>query len=234
MLPSIKVHLADGDHLLGVGLQSLLSSTPNIKLDRISSNGQKAIEQVSECPPDILLIETNIRETNFRETIKRVSRAAPDTKVVVLSADHSLETMLFAYDSGAHSFLSKSSVSSELDAMLRLIHSGSCVFSKPEDADRFPLSGLVNYELRALFNRRTNDREKAILGAVVNGYSNAQIASLLHVSEGIVKAHIARIMAPLNISNRVQLAVRVIQAGLDTDARNLIPLKGKTLSGGSS
>ena len=105
-----------------------------------------------------------------------------------------------------------------------MIHSGNMVYSKPADAQRFPVSSVNSYDLQAQFLRQTSPRGRRLLNALANGCTNSQIATMLHVSEGTVKAQLAKIMEPLNVKNRVQLAVLVAQAGLLEEARPTLPL----------
>ena len=105
-----------------------------------------------------------------------------------------------------------------------MIHSGNMIFSKPADAERFPVQSDSDYDLQAQFLRQTSPRDRRLLNVLAQGYTNVQIASLLHVSEGTVKAQLAKIMEPLNVNNRVQLAVLVVRAGLLEVTRPSFPL----------
>lgn len=223
-LPRIRVQLADGDYFLRLGLESLLASSPEVVLEEVSSNGSDAIEAAQRQKPDLVLMESSISNVCSMEATRRIVATTPETKVVMLSATHDLETMTRSHSAGACSYLAKSSISTDLGAALRMIVSGNMIFSKPADAERFPLHTVSNYELQARFLRQTSPRDRRLLNALAKGYTNVQIAALLHVSEGTVKAQLAKIMEPLHVTNRVQLAVLVVQAGLLEEIRPTIPL----------
>lgn len=225
--PRIRVHLADGDYFLRLGLESLLATSPDVVLEQVTSNGSQAIEAAQKEKPDLVLMESSITNVCSMEATRRIVSTTPGTKVVMLSAAHDLETMTRSHSAGACSYLAKSSISTDLGAALRMIHSGNMIFSKPTDADRFPLSTVSNYELQARFLRQTSPRDRRLLNALAKGYTNVQIATLLHVSEGTVKAQLAKIMEPLHVTNRVQLAVLVVQAGLLEEIRPTIPLTAR-------
>ncbi|PQZ87707.1 hypothetical protein CQ018_17295 [Arthrobacter sp. MYb227] len=223
-LPQIRVHLADSDYFLRLGLESLLTATPDVCLEEVTSNGNDAIQLAKQEKPDVVLMESTINNVCSMEATRRIILASPNTKVVMLSSVHDLETMTRAHSAGACSYLSKSSVSTDLGAALRMINAGNMIFSKPADAERFPLNTVSNYELQSQLLRQTSPRDRRLLNSLARGYTNTQIASLLHVSEGTVKAQLAKIMEPLNVKNRVQLAVLVVQAGLLEEIRPTIPL----------
>ncbi|MEV4536475.1 LuxR C-terminal-related transcriptional regulator [Asanoa sp. NPDC049518] len=57
-------------------------------------------------------------------------------------------------------------------------------------------------------------RERDVLVEVGGGHSNAEIASTLHMSEGTAKAPVTRLFDKLSTTNRVQLAIVALLAGL--------------------
>lgn len=223
-LPRLRVHLADGDYFLRIGLESILASNSDVELEEVSSNGNDAVEAATSKKPDFVLMESTISNMCSMEATRRIVTASPSTKVVMLSSVHDVETMSRAHSSGACSYLAKNSMSADLVAVLRLIHAGHMIFAKPADAERFPLRAGSDYELQAQFLRNTSPRDRRLLTALAGGYTNAQIAAFLHVSEGTVKAQLAKIMEPLHVTNRVQLAVLVVQAGLLESVRPTLPL----------
>ena len=58
------------------------------------------------------------------------------------------------------------------------------------------------------------DREREVALAVGRGLSNAEIASELYLSVPTVKAHVSRLFDKLGVTNRVQIALCVHDAGL--------------------
>lgn len=57
-------------------------------------------------------------------------------------------------------------------------------------------------------------REKEVLGMLVAGCSNKEIAAPLGIEERTVKAHIAKLFRKLGVSNRVMLSVHAITHSL--------------------
>ena len=60
------------------------------------------------------------------------------------------------------------------------------------------------------------DRRNGVLRLLARGQSNPEIAANLFVSESTVKANLTRIMAKLEVRDRVQLIIRAAQLGLVT------------------
>ncbi|PQZ87705.1 hypothetical protein CQ018_17285 [Arthrobacter sp. MYb227] len=210
----IRVHLADADPFLRLGLERMLEASPDILLEQVTENGTDAAEAAVSAKPEIVLMESSITNVGSLEATRRIRAHAPLTKIVIFSAIHDIETMSRSYSAGAHSYLAKSSIATDLAPAIRLIVSGNEIFSKPANASNFSEHPTRKYELQTQFLRQANPRDKRLLIALAQGKTNSQIASILHVSEGTVKAQIAKLMEPLHIQTRVQLAVLVAQAGL--------------------
>lgn len=222
--PRIRVHLADGDPFLRLGLEAILKASPDLELETITGTGEEAVEAALRERPDVVLMETAIDIVCSMDAVRRIRSGAPRIKVIMLSAAHDIETMSRAYSAGASSFLAKNSVSTDLCAAIRLIATGNEIFSKPLNADSFPDRPSKKHELQSRFIREVSPRDKRILIALAKGQTNTQIASLIHVSEGTVKAQIAKLMEPLHVHTRVQLAVLVVQAGLLVENKVSVPL----------
>jgi DNA-binding NarL/FixJ family response regulator len=57
-------------------------------------------------------------------------------------------------------------------------------------------------------------RELQVLGLLVAGQSNKDIAHSLGITEATVKSHVSAILMRLNVSDRTQAVVTAIQRGL--------------------
>ncbi|HKF18216.1 MAG TPA: response regulator transcription factor [Candidatus Dormibacteraeota bacterium] len=57
-------------------------------------------------------------------------------------------------------------------------------------------------------------RELEVLKLLARGYSNGELARLLYIGEGTVKTHVARILAKLDLRDRLQAVVLVYESGL--------------------
>ncbi len=159
-----------------------------------------------------------MRDVDGLTAVHQITERVPGTKVAMLSSVVNYDVMSEAYKAGAVSYLSKCSISEDLGAMIRMIHRGETILSMPVGLQRFPLPADSDdddsFEIRLLQNLPA--RDKSILCQLVSGRTNAQIAACLHVSEATVKAQITKIIAKLNVSGRVQLAVLAHRAGIGT------------------
>ena len=63
-------------------------------------------------------------------------------------------------------------------------------------------------------DRFLSDREREVITLLARGKSNGEIADRLFIAEATVKSHVSRIMAKLNVRDRVQIVIRAHQWGL--------------------
>jgi len=213
-LKKLRVHAADNDQLSLMALEHLFSQTQDISLERVATNGSDAVKASVAERPDILLMEFAVTDVDCLTATKEISSSAPGVKTVFLSTVHDAASITEAYRAGAASYLAKNEVARDLAIAVRLIARGSNIFSTPSDQERFIVPPAVEDDPQVQLISRSSRRVKLLLIAVAQGRTNQEIAMALHVSEGTVKAHIARAMSRLNIRNRVQLAVLTAQAGL--------------------
>lgn len=213
---TLRVHLVDDDYLVRLGVERLFEGLEHIELESVSSTGDTAIREALALSPEVVLMETTVRNVDAVQAVREITTRAPQVKVAMLSSATDFGTMSDAYRAGAASYLSKYSVSSDLGAALRMIHRGDAIFSMPPDLPRFPLPAMPEESSEVKLIKRLPTRDRAILSALIAGRTNSQIAGALHVSEATVKAQITKIMAKLNVGGRVQLAVLAVKAGVAT------------------
>jgi DNA-binding NarL/FixJ family response regulator len=195
-------------------MERLFDSLDNIELESVASTGDEAIEEALALEPEVVLMETTVRNVDGIQAVEQIVSRAPHIKVAMVSSAMSFDVMCDAYRAGAASYLSKHSISSDLGAAIRMIHRGDSIFSMPPDLERFPLPVEPDPSFEVKLVKRLPARDRAILSGLMTGRTNVQIAASLHVSEATVKAQITKIMARLNVKGRVELAVLAVHAGI--------------------
>lgn len=210
----LRVHLVDNDYLARPGMERLFEGLPDIELESVPSTGDAAIGAALELTPDVVLVEPAVRDVDGLVAVREITGRAPGTKVAMLSSVVDHGTICDAYRAGAVSYLSESTISSDLDAAIRMIHRGESIFSMPPEPDRFPMPVEQAESFGTQLIQRLCTCDGFVLRGLVSGRTNAQIAAALHVSEAMVKAQITRITARVDVSGRVQLAVLAVRAGV--------------------
>jgi DNA-binding NarL/FixJ family response regulator len=137
---------------------------------------------------------------------------------VVLTTFHADEQVLRALRVGAAGFVLKDTPPAEILSAVRRVAAGDPVLSPTVTRQLMQHAvGTAADTRRARARARMsalNDREREVAVAVGRGLSNAEIATGLFMSVATVKTHVSRILAKLDLNNRVQVALLAYDAGL--------------------
>jgi DNA-binding NarL/FixJ family response regulator len=157
------------------------------------------------------------------EATRRIVAAEPgiSCKIIILTTFDLDEYVYAALAAGASGFLLKHASPEYLTAAIRTIRDGGALLAPSVTrrlverfAPRVPASQQARRELSAL-----SPRELEVLRLLARGLSNAELADELVLSEATVKTHIARILAKLQLRDRVQAVVLAFETGLATPAQ---------------
>ena len=149
------------------------------------------------------------------EATKRIV-AAGTARVLVMTTFDLDEYVYSALQGGASGFLLKDTQPDHLVSALRAVASGDAVVSPSVTRrllDRFVGTGGAPMRDTAELDVLT-DREREVLVLIAKGMSNLEIAETLFLSEATVKTHVGRILAKLELRDRVQAVVLAYETGL--------------------
>jgi DNA-binding NarL/FixJ family response regulator len=179
----------------------LLTSSDEIKLVGVASNGAEAIELVGEHSPDVVLIDLVMPEVDGVGATRTLVANQPDLPIVVLTSFSDQARILAALDAGAVGYLLKDGDPEELVRGLLAAARGESPLH-PRAA-----GALLSARRNSPDGRRLSAREQEVLVLIADGLSNKRIAMRLEISEKTVKAHLTRIYAQLGVSNRTEAAL---------------------------
>jgi DNA-binding NarL/FixJ family response regulator len=213
-----RVLLVDDDALVRAGLRMILESTDDLDLVGEAGDGADAVEAVRRCRPDVVLMDIRMPRTDGLAATEAV-RALPDPPAVIVLTTFDLDDHVFrALEAGAAGFLLKDTPPLDLLQGIRVVAAGDSMLS-PSVTRRLidHVADDARSERRqqalALVDQLT-EREREVLVEVGRGSSNADIGRTLFLSEATVKAHVSRLLLKMGATNRVQLAITALDAGL--------------------
>jgi DNA-binding NarL/FixJ family response regulator len=211
------VVIADDQALVRGGFRMILGAA-GIPVAAEAADGRQAVAAVLKYRPDVVLMDIRMPEMDGLEATQRIM-AAPvgrDCRIIILTTFDLDRYVYAALTAGASGFLLKDVSPEQLVAAVRLIRSGDALlapsitrrlvqrFARPADdgpATRRDLSELT-------------PRELEVLRLLARGLSNAELAAHLTLSEATVKTHVTRILAKLQLRDRVQAVVLAYETGL--------------------
>ncbi|MFI9051566.1 response regulator [Streptomyces sp. NPDC053427] len=213
----IRVLLVDDEALVRAGLRMILEPAEGIDVVAEASDGSEAINAVAKHRPDVVLMDVRMAGMDGLTALKELRRSFDGPKVIMLTTFDLDDYVHTALRHGAAGFLLKDTSPRDLAAAVRTVAEGSAMLT-PRVTKRLidTFAGLESegaVEARRRLAELTG-REGEVVRAVARGLSNAEIGRELAMSEGTVKAHVSRALAKLDLSNRVQMALLVRDAGL--------------------
>lgn len=209
----VRVLVVDDHALFRDGLIALLGRWQEFEVAGSASDGAEAVRLAAALRPDLVLMDVRMEGVGGVEATRRITAANPAVRVAMLTVSDLGEDVYEALRGGAHGYLSKNESAERLHEALLGIMRGEAVMSSSTAAK---VLAEFAQPARAVpeGSQRLSRRERDVLGLLVEGMSNEEIARTLFLSEATVKKHLGSIMAKLHLRNRVQVAVFGVRRGL--------------------
>lgn len=204
-MTQIRVLLADDHAVVRQGLHALLLENQDIEVVAQAADGLEAIRLAQELEPDVAVMDIAMPRVNGIEAIRRILKARPQTRVIVLSQYEQKEQILEAIEAGASGYLLKRDAGADLAEAIRAVLQWGAVLHPL--AARTVVDAYLNCERASAGDSLENltDREREVLILVAEGYTNQQIAEFLHVSPKTVDGHRTNLMAKLDLHDRTDV-----------------------------
>ncbi|MEU1252749.1 response regulator transcription factor [Streptomyces chartreusis] len=217
-MTAIRLLLVDDDPLVRAGLSFMLGGADDIEIVGEASDGSEVEALVDRTRPDVVLMDIRMPSVDGLTATERLRGRKDAPQVVLLTTFHADDQVLRALRAGAAGFVLKDTPPAEIVAAVRRVAAGDPVLSPTvtrQLMDHAAGSAADTRRTRARARLTVlNDREREVAVAVGRGLSNADIATELFMSVATVKTHVSRVLAKLDLNNRVQIALLAYDAGL--------------------
>jgi len=212
----IRVVVADDQAMVRAGFRLLLEGQNSIEVVGEAENGHDAVRLASTTRPDVVLMDIRMPQLDGLAATRAIVRQGLATRVIVLTTFDVDDHVFDALRAGASSFLLKSAPPETLVDAIRTVAAGDGLLDPA--VTRRVIEQFARHPsiTRAPELDRLTQREREVLVQVARGLSNAEIADELVVSEATVKTHVARLLAKLQLRDRVQAVVYAYEHGVIT------------------
>jgi len=217
----IKVLLVDDHAMLRDGLCSILQLEPDIIVGGEAEDGEEAVRQAARLQPDVVLMDIRLPGMDGIEATRRIRLACSVAAVIILTMHDDDELLFSAIREGAAGYLLKTLPSAEVVRAVRATARGESLVH-PAMARKL-IEGFANLsrmrggQPEAATEAEGSDltpREKDVLGLLVRGESNREIAQHLYLSDKTVKQHMTKILRKLGVRSRSQAIIHAVRSGL--------------------
>jgi DNA-binding NarL/FixJ family response regulator len=212
---ALRVVIADDQGIVRGGLRMILEAA-GMEVVGEAADGRQAIDLVARVRPDVVLMDIRMPGVDGITATQQITRDRPMVKVLILTTYGADEYVYDALRAGAAGFLLKMDSPPRLVDAVRVVAAGEALLA-PEITrrliDRY-VSGVPPTRVQPPGLTELTARERDVLILIARGMSNAEIARELYVAEGTVKTHVVRILAKLQLRDRVQAVVFAYEHGL--------------------
>lgn len=211
-----RVLLVDDQDLIRMGTAMVLGATEDISVVGEAANGHEAVERTAALDPDVVVMDVRMPGMDGLEATRRIVASGSRAAVLVLTTFDLDEYAFGALNAGASGFLLKDARPDELVHAVRTVAAGDAIVSPRVTRQMielhrgtFPGPATEDARLGTL-----TDREREVFVAIGRGRNNTEIAAELFLSESTVKTHVGRVLAKLELRDRVHAVIRAHDLGL--------------------
>jgi DNA-binding NarL/FixJ family response regulator len=219
-MKKLKVLILDDNEMFRKGISKLLIDISLIEVIRDSESINMSIEILENQAINVLIIDTHVNGSESKSFIKKVQSTQPNLKIIVLTNELKVTTVLEMVKAGVSSFLLKNTSLDELVHAIELVNSGESYF--PKEISSIIFRDLANPVLKASsYNNglvSLTIREREILEYISTEFTNKEIASKLFISHRTVDTHRRNLLIKLDVRNTAGL-VRYYYSNLNENQR---------------
>jgi DNA-binding NarL/FixJ family response regulator len=212
----VRVLIVDDDALMRAGLRGVLGADPAIDVVGEATDGRHALQRARLLGPDVVLMDVRMPDVDGIAATRDILAAFPAIKVMILTTFEQDDYIFGALRAGASGFLLKRTRPEDLIAAIHTVAAGDSLLS-PSVTSRVIARMARQPAVDTAHDRRIaalTRREREVLELVAQGLSNSEIATALVIEESTVKTHTKRIVAKLEVRDRVQAVIFAYEHGL--------------------
>lgn len=225
-LSPARLVLADDHVLIRQGLRTMLERQPDVEIVGEAENGQEALDLCRTLRPDLILMDVRMPKMNGLQATRAIKQELPQTSVLILTSHEDPDYLFEAIKAGCAGYVLKEGSQEELISAIRKVLGGESLLDPQlsarllrrmvDEAQRkeAPAEAPPDERKAAVLSQLLSRREAEVLGLIVQGQTNRQIAQNLLISLGTVKIYVKRVIDKLKVSDRTQAAVKAVELGL--------------------
>jgi DNA-binding NarL/FixJ family response regulator len=213
---TVRVVIADDQSMVRAGFRSLLDSEPDIEVVGEAGDGSQTVEAVRRFGPDVALVDIRMPIMDGLEATKRIVESGSATRIIILTTFDLDEYVYKGLHAGASGFLLKEAPPEQLIAAIHVVAEGEAVLAPAVTrrvVEAFNQLPARQDELHDALETLTA-REREVLTLLARGYSNAELAEHLVVSEATAKTHVRHVLGKLGLRDRVHAVVFAYESAL--------------------
>jgi len=203
---TLNVAIVEDDDRFRKSLARWIDSTPSLRCAGHYSTAEAALKMIPTTEANVVIMDINLPAMSGIECVRKLKAEKPSLQIIMLTVYEDCDPIFKALQAGANGYLLKrSSPDQILEAIVEVSQGGAPMSSHiaRKVVQSFQSKGLSNADQASL-----TQREEEILGHVVKGFSNKEIASALSISVETIRVHLKNIYEKLHVRSRTEAAMK--------------------------
>lgn len=193
---TIRLLLADDQHLIRAGLAALLNLEDDLEVVHQLPTGTGVVDAIREHTVDVAVLDIEMPEVDGITATQHIAEAfGQDVAILILTTFGRAGYLQRAMAAGACGFMVKDAPAEQLAEAIRTVHTGGKAVDPTLAAEA--LSTGAN---------PLTDRERDVLTGALRGASVKDIAAEVHLTPGTVRNHLSAAIGKMHVSNRTEAA----------------------------
>jgi DNA-binding NarL/FixJ family response regulator len=189
---------------------------PEALLIEVATHGELETALARSGDVKLVLLDLRMPGAHGLSSLVFLRGEYPNVSVAIISGGAFAETIARARQLGASAFIPKSAPIDTIAQALSCVIRGERWFPEHDDAPT-ERGLLLQDRLTAL-----TPQQFRVLKYLADGLLNKQIADMLDISEGTVRAHVTAILRKLRVSTRTQAVILVTEQDLERDGADTL------------
>ncbi len=211
---SIEVWIVEDKAEYRETVRQMVDSAADLSAPHGFASGEALLEYLNQerhFAPDVLIVDISLPGMDGIEIVRRISRFAPGTQMVMLTIHEDTDRIFEAICAGACGYLLKTASPESILSAIREAHAGGAPMT-PQIARR--VLNLFTQIRAPHWDYDLTDRERDVLRELVKGTTKKQMGKSLFVSEHTVDSHLRSIYQKLHVHSRTEAVVKAIRENL--------------------
>lgn len=211
----IRVFLIDDQAMIRMAFRNLVGGLERCEVVGDSGDARAALAEIERLRPDVVLLDITMPGLSGLDAIAPIRKAAPRSKIVMLTHLEGERFVDQALRAGAEGYLSKDSDPAELALAIEAVYRGD-PFVSPKVASGLLSAMRAGQDPESTASRidTLTPREREVFQLLAVGKSNKGVAFDLGMSLGTAKKHRENLQRKLDCHSAAELARLAIREGL--------------------